>query len=112
MVALRQGRTEKEYLIAVDMLWFLKTLPWFPDTEGVQAQGCRALFNALYQLPNRCDRAAGTIGTIEAILKALTAFPQNQFLQDYGMGAIDKLLFSVRENEIARMAMEALVKED
>jgi hypothetical protein len=75
----------------------LKTLERFPDNMGIQKQGCRAIADATYG-SGHSRQSAGSIGMVEAMVKALNAFPQSHNLQANVIGAINNLLITCREN--------------
>jgi hypothetical protein len=74
------------------------TLRRFPDTLDVQYQGCRAIANALFHLPERFSGRFGAIGAIENVLKAMNAFPQSVLLQRTATRAILYMIRSCKEN--------------
>ena len=69
----------------------LKTMKRFPKALGVHQAACRAIGNAAADSLSSKE-AAGAIGSIEAIVKAIKAFPSSQYLSVYATGALVKLL--------------------
>lgn len=76
----------------------MRTLHRFPDVKDVQEECCRVILNATSTQPNRFGKLVGAIGTIEAILKTMTTFPQSLNLQKSAISAISNLLFCRKEN--------------
>jgi hypothetical protein len=70
----------------------VETLERFPGNMDVQQWVCCVVNAALCGLPERFQKAAGTIGLVEAVVKAMLAFPQFVVVQSISIAAMSGLV--------------------